>query len=188
MPRLWEETIDAHRRAVREAILDTAAGLVARHGVASVTMSQIAQETGIGRATLYKYFPDVEAILVAWHDRQVTAHLAHLAQVRDRATGARHRVEVVLEAFASLQNDHHVAGISALVHRDEHLARHHHHLNELVEELLREAAAAGELRDDVVPAELASYCLSALKAASHMPSKAAIRRLVAVTMSGLQPR
>ena len=39
-------------------------------------MSQIAEQTGIGRATLYKYFPDVEAILLAWHERQVTGHLA----------------------------------------------------------------------------------------------------------------
>src|SRR5918996_4902222 len=62
VPRLWTETIEEHRRAVRDATLDTAAALVGEHGLRSVTMSQIAEETGIGRATLYKYFPDVEAI------------------------------------------------------------------------------------------------------------------------------
>ncbi len=71
MPKLWHATIEAHRREVRDAILETTARLVAEHGVRAVTMSQIAEETGIGRATLYKYFPDVDAILVAWHDRQV---------------------------------------------------------------------------------------------------------------------
>jgi AcrR family transcriptional regulator len=70
---------------VRDAILDTTAALVAANGLLSVTMSQIAEATGIGRATLYKYFPDVEAILVAWHERQVTAHLAQLAELRDQA-------------------------------------------------------------------------------------------------------
>lgn len=75
VPRLWTETIEAHRREVREAILDTTAALVTEHGLLSLTMSQIAEETRIGRATLYKYFPDVEAILLAWHDRQITAHL-----------------------------------------------------------------------------------------------------------------
>jgi AcrR family transcriptional regulator len=75
MPKLWNETIDAHRRDVREAILDTTATLVAGHGLLSVTMSQIAEKTGIGRATLYKYFPDVEAILLAWHGRQIASHL-----------------------------------------------------------------------------------------------------------------
>lgn len=65
MPKLWNETIEAHRHTVREAILNTTAELVTEHGLLSVTMSQIAEKTGIGRATLYKYFPDVEAILHA---------------------------------------------------------------------------------------------------------------------------
>src|SRR5919202_1202932 len=65
VPRLWNETIEAHRRTVRGAILETTATLVAEHGLRSVRMSQIAEKTGIGRATLYKYFPDVEAILLA---------------------------------------------------------------------------------------------------------------------------
>jgi AcrR family transcriptional regulator len=91
VPRLWDETIEAHRRAVRDATLDTTAALVAEHGLASVTMSQIAEQTGIGRATLYKYSPDVEAILVAWHEREVTGHLAQLASVRDRAGRAGER-------------------------------------------------------------------------------------------------
>src|SRR5687767_5873493 len=84
VPKLWNDTIEAHRREVRDAILETTAALVAKLGLASVTMSQIAEETGIGRATLYKYFSDVEAILVAWHERQITNHLQYLAEVRDQ--------------------------------------------------------------------------------------------------------
>ena len=67
-------------------------------------MSQIAEETGIGRATLYKYFPDVEAILLAWHDRQIAAHLAYLSEVRDQAGDAGERLEAVLEAYALLSS------------------------------------------------------------------------------------
>src|SRR3977135_2339722 len=92
VPRLWNETIEGHRRAGRRATLDTTAALVAGHGLRSVTMSQIAEETGIGRATLYKYFPDVEAILVAWHERHVAGHLEHLAGLRDQAGDARTRL------------------------------------------------------------------------------------------------
>ncbi|HEY6421985.1 MAG TPA: TetR/AcrR family transcriptional regulator [Pseudonocardiaceae bacterium] len=100
MPRLWKETIEAHSRAVREATLDTTAALVAQHGLLSVTMSRIAEETGIGRATLYKYFPDVEAILLAWHERHVTGHLEHLTAVRDQAGRPGARLDAVLEAYA----------------------------------------------------------------------------------------
>ena len=67
MPRIWADTIDTHRRQVTDAILDATAELIAEHGPMSVAMSAIAERAGIGRATLYKYFPDVESILVAWH-------------------------------------------------------------------------------------------------------------------------
>ncbi|MGH9244284.1 MAG: TetR/AcrR family transcriptional regulator [Acidimicrobiales bacterium] len=124
MPKLWTETIEAHRRAVRDATLDTTAALVGEHGLASVTMSQIAEETGIGRATLYKYFSDVEAILVAWHDRQLTGHLERLAEVRDRAGDAGERLEAVLEAYALMTYERpHGTELAALVHRGEHVAR-----------------------------------------------------------------
>jgi AcrR family transcriptional regulator len=186
VPKLWNDTIEAHRRAVREATLDTAAALVAEHGLRSVTMSQIAAETGIGRATLYKYFPDVEAILRAWHERQITGHLDYLAEVRDRAGDAADRLEAVLEAYALISHEYHGSELSALVHRGEHVDRAAQQLRDLVRDLLTEGAETGDLRDDVPPDELASYCLHALTAASGLRSKAAVRRLVAVTLAGCQ--
>lgn len=86
VPKLWSGTIEAHRRAVRNATLDATAALVTEHGLRSVTMSQIAEDTGIGRATLYKYFSSVEAILVAWHERHLTS--ADLASLLHRGTHA----------------------------------------------------------------------------------------------------
>jgi AcrR family transcriptional regulator len=192
VPRLWNETIEAHRHAVREAILDTTSALVAEHGLLSVTMSQIAEQTGIGRATLYKYFPDVEAILFAWHERQITSHLGQLAEVRDHAADAGQRLEAVLEAFALIAHEsrgHHDTELAALLHRDAHVARAQQHLRDMIRDLLTEGAATGDIRDDIAPDELASYCLHALTAASSLPSKAAVRRLVAVTLAGLhRPR
>jgi AcrR family transcriptional regulator len=188
VPKLWNETIEAHRRAVRDATLDTTAALVAEHGLASVTMSQIAEKTGIGRATLYKYFSDVEAILVAWHERQVTGHLRHLTAVRDQAGYAGKRLEAVLMAFALISHEHHGTELAALLHRGEHIARAQQHLRDFIRDLLAEGAKTGDLRSDVAPDELASYCLHALTAAGSLPSKAAVRRLVTVTLAGLHPR
>lgn len=190
MPKLWTETIEGHRRAVRDAILDNTFALVAEHGLGSVTMTQIAEATGIGRATLYKYFPDVESILLAWQDRQITDHLGHLVEVRDHADGAGERLAAVLTAYALVTHEihgHRGTDLSAFLHRDEHLAGPHKQLREMIRNLLAEAAAAGELRDDVAPDELVSYCLHALAAASSLPSKAAVGRLVDVTLAGLRP-
>jgi AcrR family transcriptional regulator len=191
VPKLWTETIEAHRREVHDAILNTTAALVAEHGLLSVTMSQIAQETGIGRATLYKYFPDVEAILRAWHERQIVGHLAYLGEVRDQGGGARERLEAVLEAFALISRgsrDHHDAELAAFLHQDERVARAHHQVHEMIRALLTEAAGTGDVRDDVSPDELAGFCLNALAGASRQRSKAAVRRLVTVTLDGLRPR
>ncbi len=188
MPKLWNDTIEAHRRDVREATLDTTAALVAKHGLRSVTMSQIAEEIGIGRATLYKYFPDVEAILGAWHHRQVAAHLKHLTDVRDQAGSPRERLEAVLEAYALISHEPRNSEISALVHRGEHFARAQQHLSRLIRDTVVEAVATGDIRDDVAPDELTTYCLHALAAASSLPSKAAIRRLVTITLAGMTPQ
>lgn len=188
VPKLWNETIEAHRATVRDAILETTWTLVAEHGLHSVTMSRIAEKTGIGRATLYKYFPGVEAILLAWHERHVTGHLEHLAELRDQAGDARERLEAVLEAYAFIQHKRHATELAALLHRDEHVAQAQQHLTDIIRDLLTEAAETGDVRDDVAPDELASYCLHALTAASSLPSKAAVRRLVTVTLAGLHPR
>jgi AcrR family transcriptional regulator len=189
VPKLWTGTIEAHRRAVRDATLDTTAALVAEHGLASVTMSQIAEQAGIGRATLYKYFPDVEAILAAWHERHITSHLHQLAEVRDQAGSPGERLQAVLQAYALITYHRpHGTEIAALVHRGEHLAHAQQHLTDLIRDLLAEAAQAGEIRDDIAPGELANYCLSALNAAGGLPSKAAVGRLVTVTLAGLRPQ
>ena len=185
VPKVWNETIEAHRHEVRDAILDTTAALATEHGPLSVTMSQIAEGTGIGRATLYKYFPDVEAILLAWHERQITGHLEHLASVRDQAGAARDRLAAVLEAYALISHEHHGTELAALLHRGKHVDAAQRQLREFIRDLLTEGARSGDLRDDVAPDELASYCLHALAAASTLPSKAAVRRLVTVILAGL---
>lgn len=192
MPRLWTQTIQAHRHQVRDAILSTTAALVAEHGLLQVTMSQIAEATGIGRATLYKYFPDVEAILLAWHERQISGHLHQLTDARDQTGDAGQRLHAVLDAYARIAHDrftHEQPGLelAALLHRGVHVTRAQQHVQDMLTDLLAEAAAAGHVRADVAPDELAAYCLHALAAASSLPSKAAVRRLVMVTLAGLRP-
>jgi AcrR family transcriptional regulator len=189
VPKLWSETIEEHRRAIHDATLDTTAALVHEHGLAAVTMSQIAAATGIGRATLYKYFPDVEAILVAWHERHIARHLRQLAAARDAAGTPAGQLDAVLTAYALIQHQHHGTELPvSLLHRGEHVARAQQQLQDLVAGLLAAGVQAGDIRADIAPGELADFCLHALTAAGSLPSEAAVRRLLAVTMSGLRPQ
>ena len=216
MPRLWNDTIEAHRKDVSEAIMETTATLVFEDGLASVTMTRIAEETGIGRATLYKYFRDVETILRTWHERQVRRHLEQLVEARNTAGDDAHaRLTAVLETYALIQHEHmkhheNQAGttpghprhthaglqldqgvghsdVGAYLHRGQHVARAEEQLNALVVDLLAEAVKAGLVRSDVPPGELAEYCVGALAAASNLRSRLAVERLVKVTLDGLQP-
>ena len=189
MPNLWNETIEAHRREVHNAILDATAALVHRHGLRSVTMSQIAEETGIGRATLYMYFSHADAILLACHERQTKRHLQHLAGVRDMAGDAGERLEAVLEAYALTVHDshgRHDAELVAFLHQGEQVAQAGQQLRNMVRDLLVQGADLGAVRDDIAPEELASYCLHAVTAASTMSSRAAVHRLVTVILAGLR--
>lgn len=188
VPKLWNETIAAHRDAVRDATLDATAALVAEHGLTGVTMSQIAQQSGIGRATLYKYFPDIESILTAWHERHITGHLRHLAEISEQATDPGERLETVLRRYAGISQEHRDnSELASLLHQGEHAIRAQRHLHQFVTTLIDEAAQRGEARDDIPPAELATYCLHALTAASSMPDQAALDRLLAVTLGALRP-
>ncbi|MBW3593600.1 MAG: TetR/AcrR family transcriptional regulator, partial [Actinobacteria bacterium] len=144
----------------------------------------------IARATLYKYFSSVEAILFAWHERQITGHLDFLAHVHEQAGRPLERLEAVLEAYALISHEssgHHDSHVVDLLHRDEQVGRAKQRLQKMIRDVVAEGAARGELRDDVAPDELAAYCLHAVGAAKTLPSKAAVSRLVRVTMTGLKP-
>ena len=189
MPKLWVDTIEAHRETVRGATMDATAALVAQHGLRGVTMSQVAEATGIGRATLYKYFPTVESILAAWHEREIARHLSQLADARDRAAPAD-LLRAVLVAYAGIahtSHGHHDAELAARLHRDERVAQADHRLRAMIEDLIADAVSAGDVRGDVPPGELGDYCVHALAAASRLATPAGIGRLVDLIMSGLRP-
>ncbi|MBP2322188.1 AcrR family transcriptional regulator [Kibdelosporangium banguiense] len=61
-----KERADAARN--RQKILDAAARLFERHGVAGVSMDQIAAEAGVGKGTLFRRFGDKSGLAVALLD------------------------------------------------------------------------------------------------------------------------
>ena len=188
VPKLWTETVETHRREVREAILDATGELVLSRGLLTVTMSDIAEATGIGRATLYKYFPDVEAILNAWHQRQVETHLAELADIRDGVGNAATRLQAVLRSYAHIcrkRRRHGGDELAAVLHRSPQARKLQRQLLDLISGLVAEAAAAGVLRRDISAGEMAGYCVHALSAAGDSASSAAVDRLVDVVWDGM---
>src|SRR5215216_7904498 len=150
-------------------------------------MSDIAEATGIGRATLYKYFPDVEMILSAWHQRHVEAHLAELGRIQQRTADPVARLRAVLRRYADIcrkRRRHGDDELAAVLHRSAQVRKLQRQLHDLISGLVAEAAAAGAVRQDVPAEELASYCVHAIAAAGNS-STTAVDRLLDVVWTGI---
>lgn len=188
MPKLWNDTIETHRHSVREATLDATAALVAERGLAAVTMSQIAKDTGIGRATLYKYFPDVEAILVAWHERMIGQHMERIHAAHQKSTGPLSALRVVLETYAHSMQSQRGHALAAHLHTLPHAKNAAGHLQQFVRQLMVEAVKAEAIRSDIPPDELTAFVLGAVSAAADRPSKKSAEHLVELALAGLASR
>jgi AcrR family transcriptional regulator len=179
--------VETHRQQVREAILDATGSLVQSRGLLAVTMSDIAEATGIGRATLYKYFPDVETILSAWHQRHFEAHLAELRRIQQRTADPVARLQAVLRRYADICRKRRRYGddeLAAVLHRSAEVRKFQRQLLDLISGLTADAVEAGAVRQDVPAEELANYCVHALAAAGNSPTTA-IDRLLEVVWTGI---
>ena len=185
VPRLWEENVDAHRRAVRDAVVDSTAALIAEQGLRAVTMTEVAGRAGIGRATLYKYFSDVEDILLAWHERELATHAQQLDALADGQSPPAARLEAVLTALGMIYRSFHGNELAALLHQRPHHERAQQQLSAILHRVISEGVSDGALRDDVPVDELAAFCTHATEAASGLPSPDAVHRLVRVTLRGV---
>jgi AcrR family transcriptional regulator len=189
VPRLWSDTIEEHRREVRQSILDTTWRLATDKGIRAVTMSEVAAQVGIGRATLYKYFSNVEAILDARHEQHVCEHLAQLSRLSEQSGEPVERLSRVLEGYARIRFHRERQGpgeILAHVHRQSAVESAEAQVRRLMQDLIQAAVDVGALADVGTADELASYCVHALGAAGEMPSEDSVARLVAITLAGLQ--
>ena len=75
----------------REQILEAAARLFAKHGYADADTQLLAEELGVGKGTIYRYFPSKENVFLAAADRvmrmlcdQVDASIAGIEDPLDR--------------------------------------------------------------------------------------------------------
>ena len=155
--------------STRDRILDAAADVMTRLGLARATTKEIARAAGCSEALLYKHFRDKEEIFLGVLKDRLPSFTATLAALPDQAgTGSvRDRlVEVVDLAVrfyeGGLSIGSSVLGDPELVrrHREWMLARGvgPHHANRMLAEYLRAEQKAGRV-DAAVDADAAAALL-----------------------------
>jgi hypothetical protein len=124
--------------------------------------------------------------LAAGHDRVALDHAAH-AEPLGAGKAFDRRQHQAAAAGAGGDGSLIPSVEDRLLHGDKQVARAQLQLHGILRDLLIEAADAHDIRDDVGPVELATYCLHALTPAGSLPTKAAVGRVVNVTLAGLRP-
>lgn len=81
----------------REAILAAAARLFAQRGYAGTSMNQVAEASGLSKATLYHYFTDKYALLVHITEEHVRALEGLVIELEAQAMAPEQRVRTLIE-------------------------------------------------------------------------------------------
>ena len=150
---------DARRNRIQ--LIEAAGRMFAEHGP-DVAMEEIARAAGVGIGTLYRRFPDREALIrgVCQDNYRQALDEARLAQ-QDEPTAWQALVRIVRHVRA-LQLSVHLALVSPKVHRiitsDELSARSRAELLRLLDEVVRDAQREGTLRRDVGTGDVAMLC------------------------------
>lgn len=80
MPKISARTLEEHRAATNDKLLDAFGELIMTKGYDGVSLADVAQQAGLARTAIYNYFPDRETLLCAWTDREVASQLHVLTE------------------------------------------------------------------------------------------------------------
>jgi AcrR family transcriptional regulator len=171
----WAQTRRDHRAGQADAIAGAALTLLLDRGVSALTMAAIADAAGISRQTLYRYFPDLDAVLVGVAN-VIAAHDDDLAARLHALPGPVERLDALVRIVAG---SHDASGLVALRStlpppaRDV-LAQHEDRMVCTVADVLADGIAAEVFRPDLDPAADAALVLGLAAAATTLTVERAI--------------
>jgi AcrR family transcriptional regulator len=141
------------REELRDVILDAADRLLARYGYRKMTVDDLAKEAGIGKGTVYLFFPSKQEVALCWIDRKIQRLVARLRAVAAGDGSAAERIREmlltrVMTLFDGAQEHYHMYDDLFGSIRAAYMPRRQMYLDwetGVFADVLREGAAAGEL-------------------------------------------
>ena len=152
---------------VAGAILDAAAGLLARGGEPP-SMNEVAAAAGVARATLYRHFPTRERLLQELTATAISATATRLAEADLDAVPVTEGIARIARVVAA-GGSKYAALVSQLDPADA--GREQEQITTMIDGLLRRGIDDGTFRGDITADELRLLLGSLLQAAARMTAE-----------------
>lgn len=156
----------------RDKLVHSAAVVFARQGFAVTRVADIAAEAGVGKGTVYEYFPSKDALYLAVLERlndSIRERIARLLEGQSSPLGKLRalliegaRIVVEQRELYPMSLDFWAAsrGTAAEVRFSAACERQYREYRALLAEILREGKAAGEIRSGVDPEGVATLLVA----------------------------
>jgi len=189
------------KEQVKKSILESARRLFARFGPKKTTLDEIAQEAGIGKATLYYYFRDKQEIFLKVIEEEAEELLRRMEQAVQEYENPELKLRALIlakaSAFMELLNLRWLGEMPELFHWSE-LKKAHQKLTQreqkLVEQILKEGRERGffSIEDPSLTAENLTRLFSALEQelAEQKPGefKTRLEGILSLLLDGIRAR
>ena len=178
----------ADARRNRERVLAAARAIFAEHGI-DAPMATVARRAGVGVATLYRHFPTRDALVRGAYQRQMETCARALTDALDEPDPWQ-GFQRLVETICDLQREERgfpAAFLGAFPQSTAEQAQAREQAERAFTALVRRAQAAGQLRADFHPSDLAVVLLAHCGLVTALPDdRAASRRLVAYLLQSFR--
>lgn len=89
----------------RQHIVQTAKDLFLEHGVQNIQMQDVADATGVGIATLFRYFPKKEYLVIAASSTITEEMATDIGQIVEQTISAYEKIKQILDYYISGTRD-----------------------------------------------------------------------------------
>ena len=111
-------------RTTLQSIMDASAILIGKHGLDAISMTQIATQSGMSKASLYRYFPSKQALLIAHAEQSFARNREEMRRIMQKVKDPE---EMLREGFSHYCKQHanspFLLHLRAAIHADPVLSK-----------------------------------------------------------------
>jgi len=154
-----------------DRIIEATFALISEGGLGGVTMTDVADQAGVARQTLYNHFSDVDQIVVAGIEQYAQSGFEHLVDLLKATGSAEAKVELLARyTVAQGSHGHGVEDLRSALSPEAraHLDRHQSDFRTLVASIIANGMADGSFDESLDPDRHAVLIQGLLLSASDL--------------------